>query len=113
MASLARAKVYRNVELRQQWLGLEPFDALALGAVAWLLMMLNRRGVGWNLIVVLLVYGALRVGKRGKPEGHTTSLLRFYLARRPFFSAAAPDAEAAAHPFGTTGLAKADKRRTR
>ncbi len=34
MAQLQRAKVYRNVELRQQWLGLEPFDALALGGVA-------------------------------------------------------------------------------
>ena len=34
------AKVYRNVERRQEWLGLEPFDALALGALLWILMML-------------------------------------------------------------------------
>jgi hypothetical protein len=93
---LARAKVYRNVDLRQEWLGLEPFDAVMLGALAWLLMLVNRDGLAWNLLALVVAYAALRVAKRGKPEGYTTTLIR-YFARRPFFSAAAPDM--AGRPF--------------
>jgi len=89
---MSRAKVYRNVELRQEWLGLEPFDAVALGALAWLLMLVARGALAWNLVLLASAYGTLRVWKRGKPEGTTTTLLRFYL-RRPFFSAAAPDTQ--------------------
>jgi hypothetical protein len=95
---LARAKVYRNVELRQSLLGLEPFDAVALGALAWLLMLVNRSGLAWNVLALVVAYAALRVAKRGKPEGYTTTLVRFYL-RRPFYSAAAPDRKLGGHPF--------------
>lgn len=98
MTQLARARVYRNVELRQQWLGLEPVDAIALGGLAWLLMLVNRHGLGWNVLVVVVAFFALRLFKRGKPEGHTTAVLKHYV-RKPFFSAAAPDAQAALHPF--------------
>lgn len=89
---LQRAKVYRNVELRQEWLGLEPFDAIGLGGLAWLLMLINRSGFGWNLVALAVAYAGLRMAKRGKPEGYTTTLIRFYF-RRPFFSAAGPDRE--------------------
>ena len=99
MAGPQRAKVYRNVELRQQWLGLEPFDALALGFLLWLLMLLDRQALGWNLLLVVIGYVALRIGKRGKPSGLTTAFIKFYLLRKPFFSAGAPDADAAANPF--------------
>ncbi len=95
---LARARVYRNVELRQEWLGLEPFDAVVLGAMAWLLMLVNRSGLAWNLMALALAYVGLRIAKRGKPEGYTTTLVRFYL-RRPFYSAAAPDRKLGGHPF--------------
>ena len=95
---LARARVYRNVELRQEWLGLEPFDAVALGALAWLLMLVNRNGIAWNVLALVIAYAALRIAKRGKPEGYTTTLLRYYL-RRPFFSAAAPDEKLAGRSF--------------
>src|SRR5262249_20105954 len=95
---LQRARVYRNVDLRQSLLGLEPFDAVALGAVAWLLMLVNRGGLTWNVLALVLAYAGLRIVKRGKPEGYTTTLLRFYL-RRPFFSAAAPDRKLAGRPF--------------
>jgi hypothetical protein len=89
---VSRARVYRNVELRQEWLGLEPFDAVALGALAWLLMLVARGALGWNLVILLAAYAVLRIVKRGKPEGYTTTVLRFHL-RRPFFSAAAPDTD--------------------
>lgn len=95
---LSRARVYRNVELRQELLGLEPFDALGLGALGWLLMVLNRHSLGLNLLALALAYVGVRAAKRGQPPGHTTALVRFYL-RRPFFSAAADDREGAAHPF--------------
>jgi len=95
---LRRARVYRNVELPQQWLGLEPFDALGVITLGWLLMLVNRAGMGWNALLLVLTYAGLRLGKRGKPEGFTRSVVRHYL-RRPFFSAAARDRQAAAHPF--------------
>src|SRR5438093_11374924 len=94
-----RAKVYRNVELRQQWLGLEPFDALALGALAWVLMLLNRDAMGWNILFVVLAFLSLRILKRGKPSGITTALIRFHFLRKPVFSAGAPDQEIERHPF--------------
>jgi hypothetical protein len=97
--TLARAKVYRNLELRQQLVGLEPFDALGLGALLWVLMVFNRPALGWNLLFLIAAYAALRVVKRGKPEGYTTSVLRFYFARRPFFSAAARDQNLQDNPF--------------
>ena len=94
-----RAKVYRNVERRQEWLGLEPFDALALGALLWVLMLLYRNALGWDSLIMVSAWVGLRVLKRGKPPGYSTALARFYLVRRPFFSAAARDVELAAHPF--------------
>ncbi len=95
---LARAKVYRNVELRQSLLGLEPFDAVALGALAWLLMLVNKSGIAWNILALVIAYAGLRIAKRGKPEGYTTTLIRYFV-RRPFYSAAAPDRKLSGHPF--------------
>jgi hypothetical protein len=109
MSQLARAKVYRNVDLRQEWFGLEPFDALALAALAWLLMLVNREGVAWDLLLLALAYVALRIAKRGKPEGYTTTVVRHFL-RRPFFSAAARDRELAGRPFAPL---RSDTRRSR
>ena len=96
--SLARAPVYRNVELRQEWLGLEPFDAVTLGALTWVLMLVNRNGVAWNLLALVIAYSAMRIAKRGRPEGYTTTLIRYFV-RRPFYSAAAPDRKLSGHPF--------------
>jgi len=95
---LARAKLYRNVELRQEWLGLEPFDAVALGALAWLLMLINRSGLAWNLLLLVIAYASVRIAKRGKPEGYTTTLIRYFV-RRPFYSAAASDLQLAGRSF--------------
>ena len=95
---LVHARVYRNVELRQEWLGLEPFDAVALGALAWLLMLVNRNGLAWNLLALALAYAGLRLAKRGKPEGYTTKVIRYFI-RRPFYSAAAPDTQLSGRPL--------------
>src|SRR5689334_12448052 len=102
MTPLSRAKVYRNVEMRQQWLGLELFDVVMLAALFTALLLVNRRAIGWHLLVVVLAVVGLRLLKRGKPEGYTTALVRFYLVRKPFFSAAANDSEAAAKRFVPT-----------
>jgi hypothetical protein len=93
-----RAKVFRNIELRQKWLGFEPVDLFLLGILAWLLNLVSSRTVGWNLLGCAVAGGALRFWKRGKPDGFTSTLLRYYL-RRPFYSAAARDREGALHPF--------------
>ncbi len=98
MTTAHRAPVYRNVELRQQWFGLEPLDAIGLAALFWLLCLVNRDGFAWNAVVGLAAYGGIRVAKRGKPEGHTSAIVRFYL-RGSVFSAAAPDTEVAERPF--------------
>jgi hypothetical protein len=94
---LHRAKVYRNAELRQQWLGLEPLDATGLLALFWALQLLTDR-IAWNLVALVAGYLALRLWKRNKPEGYTTSVLRFHL-RRPFFSAAATDEKSVPFPI--------------
>ena len=101
MSTPDRAKVFRNIELRQRWFGLEPVDLFGLGGLAWLLNLLSSGTIGWNLLAVAVAAAALRLWKRGKPEGYTIALLRFYL-RRPFFSAAARDVQASAHPFAPT-----------
>lgn len=99
MTPLSRAKVYRNVELRQQWLGLDLFDLVLVAALFTVLLLVNRRAIGWHVLVVGLAIAGLRLIKRGKPEGYTTTLVCFYFVRKPFFSAAATDTEGAAHPF--------------
>lgn len=99
---LARAQVYRAIELRQLWLGLEPLDAVGVGFVGWFFVTFNGAAHGWNLLAVLLVYLLARLFKVGKPAGYTQALLRFYVMRPPFLSAAAADRKAAAHPFPFT-----------
>lgn len=94
----SRAKVYRNIELRQQLFGLEPLDGLGLAALFGVLALFNPHGAGWDLLTVAVAYVALRVFKRGKAEGYTVTLLRFYF-RKPFFSAGASDLEIAGHQF--------------
>ena len=92
-------RVYRNIERRQEWFGLEPFDLLGLGFLGWLLMLLYRRALLWDALILVVATVGLRLLKRGKPAGYTSSLVRFYLIRKPFFSATAPDLELEAHPF--------------
>lgn len=103
MTRLARAKVHRNIELPQQWAGLEIADLLLLGLIGALLVFFNARGLGWNALAVVVTYIGLRIAKRGKPEGWLTAVARFY-GRRPFYSAAVPDVVGRAHPFPIVDL---------
>ena len=81
--------------MRIQWLGLEPFDWFALGGLGWILVMINRRALAANFLLIAIVATCLRVIKRGKPENHTLAVFEFYLLRKPFLSAAANDPELA------------------
>ncbi len=89
--ALEVAKVFRNVEIRIAWLGLEPVDWFGLGALAWLLVLVNRQALSANFLLIAVLATALRIVKRGKPEHHSLALVQFYLLRRPFLSAAAKD----------------------
>ena len=85
-----RAPVFRNLERRQEWLGLEIPELLALGFVMSTLMFFARHAFAWNFALVIVCAVVLRITKRGKPSGYLLSLVRFY-GRRPFHSAAARD----------------------
>lgn len=96
--ALARAKVYRNIELRHEWFGLEPLDCFALGGLLWLLVVVNRHAMGLNFLAVVISAAALRIVKRGKPANYSFALFRFFVLRCPFFSPSAPDTKAVRHP---------------
>ena len=102
MSGPARAKVYRNLELRQAWLGLEPLDAILLAAWFWLLSVVNAGGLGWNVLAALVSYAGLRLAKRGRPDGYLAALLRFH-TRGPFHSAAAGDSDMRPFPPARAG----------
>lgn len=96
---MPRARVYRNIERRAQYLGLEPIDILALAIVLWGVMTFNRGALAVNGLAMVVCYVALRVAKRGKPDGYTTDVIRYALSRRIFLSAGEPDAKGRRHPF--------------
>src|SRR5262245_9503910 len=99
---MARERVHRNIDRRPQYLGLEPLDCLGLACVLWLLFTFNPGALPLNVFVMAVSYVALRLIKRGKPDGYTTDVLRYALSRRVFLSAADIDAEGRAHPFPHT-----------
>lgn len=97
-----RAHVFRNIERRQEFLGLEFVDALAVAIVLWLVMTFHPGHFFVNGALVALCLGAIKLAKRGQPKGYTTSVFRYTaraLLRRSVLSAAAPDREGRAHPF--------------
>jgi hypothetical protein len=99
---MSRAKVYRNIDRKQQWLGLEPVDALGLALVLWVLLTFHRGALAANAVILGGCYVGLRVAKRGKPAGHTTALLRYVVMPRGFLSAGAPDLVGRRHRFVAT-----------
>ena len=96
-----QAKVHRHLAKNQEWLGLEPIDALALGGVFWLLLTFNRGQIALNFLVLVVGYVVLRIAKRGKPAGYTTALIKYSLrVRRSYLSAGKSDLDGRAHTFG-------------
>ncbi len=91
--ALRKTKVFRNIEMRIQWLGLEPFDWFALGGLMSLLVMFNRHALAANVLVIAFLATYLRIVKRGKPENHSLAVFEFYFLRKSFLSAAAKDPE--------------------
>lgn len=67
MSAPDRARVYRNIELRQRWLGLDPLDLFGVGGLAWLLNVMSSGTVGWNLLLVAAAAVVLRLWKRVTP----------------------------------------------
>lgn len=94
------ARVHRHLEQRQQWLGLESFDALALGILLWFLLTFNRGALPTNAGLLAAAYTVLRVLKRGRPSGFTLAFVRYSLrSRRAVLRAGAPDTVGREHPF--------------
>jgi hypothetical protein len=91
-----RARVFRNLDRRQEFFGLEPVDLFALAALGWLLMMIAPRAFAWNLLTVVGTAVLLRVLKRGKSPGYLVAILRFYFFRRAPLCGAARDCDARA-----------------
>ncbi len=96
---MSRARVYRNIALQSSYAGLELSDLLAVGLVGWFLLTFNPGALGINSLALVVVYLAMRIGKRGKPPGYTLDLLRYSFARRVFLSAATPDKQGRLSPF--------------
>jgi hypothetical protein len=95
---MPREPVHRNIDRRHQYLGLEPVDCLALMTLLWVLFAVNPDALPLNALVLAISYVALRVAKRGKPEGYTTDAVRYALSRRVLLSAAEIDHIGRAHP---------------
>lgn len=98
---MARARVYRNINLQSSYVGLEPSDLLLLGVVGWFLLTFNNGAFGTNVLAIVVCYVAIRVGKRGKPPGYSLDLLRYAGSRRVYLSAACIDTQGRTHAFTT------------
>ena len=73
--------MYRNLERRHGWLGLELMDWLAYGIFVSLLFFLTS-SLLVRLGVAVVVLVAWRKFKKGRRELFTLHVLRFYLAPR-------------------------------
>lgn len=96
------ATVYRNIERRQEFIGLEFVDALVVAVVLWAVMMFHQGHFFVNAAIVGACFGALKLYKRGKPRGYTTALFRFgarIVLRRATLSAATADTQTRPFPF--------------
>ena len=75
-------KIHAHINAPDQILGLEIADGAILLLVFFLAFLFNRKGLFLNLLVLALVYFALRLLKRGKPGGYLLVLFRFLLLAR-------------------------------
>ncbi len=96
---MPRARVYRNISLQSSYLGLEVSDLFLLGFVGWFFLVFNPGALGINSLAVVVVYLAIRIGKRGKAPGYTLDLLRYAFSRRALLSAGTFDSQGRRFPF--------------
>ncbi len=101
---MPRARVYRNIALQSSYAGLELSDLFVLGFVGWFLLTFNPGALAVNALACVLVYIAIRIGKRGKAPGYTLDLLRYSFSRRAFLSAGTYDFQGRRFPFTPTEL---------
>lgn len=93
-----RAHVYRNIDQRSDFFGLELADLFVSAVAGWLASMIGGSSVSAPVFAFGGAVLTLRFLKLGAPPGYTTALAKF-MCRPAHFSAAAPDAELAARPF--------------
>ena len=72
-------KVYRNINTKDKFLGLELVDGCFLLFVFFLAFMIRREGLFGNCLLLVCVYLGLRALKRGKPDGYLLVLARYLL----------------------------------
>src|ERR1700760_2177825 len=94
----ARAPVYRNIDRRIEWFGIEPLDAAFVALGVSLLMLLSPDTFALDLLAGVGLCVILRVVTRNKPDGYLQAYARFYFARSPVFCALEPDTEIDSQP---------------
>ena len=72
-------RVFRNINTKDKFLGLELVDGCFLLFVFFLAFMVRREGLFGNALLLVFVYFGLRALKRGKPDGYLLVLGRYVL----------------------------------
>ena len=75
-------RVYRNINAKDKFLGLELADGCLLLLVFFLVFSLNKESLFVNALILVTTYFGLRVLKRGKPDGYVLCLARYALTVR-------------------------------
>ncbi len=76
--SMQPVKTYTHLDKKERMFGIEVLDFLLL-AVVYAVVFTVSRNIFINIAVVVAVYVGLRLYKRGKPQGYTATLVRFWL----------------------------------
>lgn len=76
-------KGFNKIQTQNKIFGLEFFDLLVL-LLAYLAVFIFSNNLLLNLLAVGLVYGVLKVYKRGKAPHWSSSVIRFLLRRKTY-----------------------------
>ena len=82
MTAMTPIKVFRNINLKDKFMGLELVDGCILLVVFFAAFMVNKESLFVNALVLVGAYLGLRTLKRGKPDGYLLCLVRYALATR-------------------------------
>ncbi|MFH2201793.1 MAG: hypothetical protein ABIJ96_01625 [Elusimicrobiota bacterium] len=75
-------RVYRNINAKNKFMGLELVDGRILLLIFFGAFMLNKEGLFLNFLFLIGAYLGLRALKRGKPDGYLLCLTRYVLMSR-------------------------------